>query len=97
MEEKAVEVVGATGAPGASPCGLGLLGSRPHHTQLRTWTACGWAEVPTAGPRRLAKAFGVHEAGAGEWTGGCDRSFCCLWPPARPRLAVWKGSREGIP
>lgn len=29
MEEKAVEVAGATGAPEASPCGLGLLGLAP--------------------------------------------------------------------
>lgn len=80
MEKKAVEeIVGATGAPGTPrslPCSLGL-GSfpLPPQVQLRTCIGCGSAEGHMTCPQQLARAFRLHETGAGKGTRGCNRSF----------------------
>lgn len=82
MEKKAVEeIVGATGAPGTPrslPCSLGLGSFRPpphHHVQLCTCIECGSAEGHMTCPQQLARAFRLHETGAGKGTRGCNRSF----------------------
>lgn len=77
--------MGVTGAPGGP-------GSLP----FAAWgglTPTMYSFVPgqrgSAPPQQLARAFGLHKAGVGEWPRGCDRGFCCLQPQTRPRMAVW--------
>lgn len=48
---------------------------RPPHVQLRTCIGCGSAEGHMTCPQQLARAFRLHETGAGKGTRGCNRSF----------------------
>lgn len=97
LQEKAVEVVGVTGAPGSPRC-----------LPFAAWggltpTICSFVPGQRAAwqpPQQLARALGLHEAGAREWPRARDRRFCCPQPPAEASAdsvgPSGDGSREGI-